>query len=895
MSAPESKSHNSPKRNGSARTPLRERTRSQANISSRIVRDARQQPVFNAMNPTPYPTKPEHVLRPSAVRKQRTRMGAENTFPAIFPPENLEAHSSSSLGGYLSDDSDRPRTANAPALSLKRSVAALRDMYEAQAEKSRPPTAVTSPIMRPTSAASNRLRSMSSSDSLSGGYIWESLQNPSIDDLAMLPAPLRTTSGTVRNVTSDLESRRRQKLQSSSPVVTKLGSSSTTRFPVYDDISSPQYGLVPSLSSTGTFTSSGPSSSLTSSSSPNVIRFGRSSSVSEISEEEESSSPNVIRMGTSSPIARKSSPGENTDLDSSPQTIRHHKRKRSAPQEMLSFAARSGIVNPFSSSPPYEASVESGSAISRDTGHVLPSSPPLISVDSVSHTGSETTSISTADRPETGTSDSSGIVQTHRDLQSAMTSSPAPPVQYPVVRAPAAASWTGLSVPKRPPRAAAADPARWTSRLSTVPSERSGQRSNRNSTRSDGTDDEYSLSDVESDIVPAGPYLANHNEAINSRSRMVSAASDHHEAEASDFVSALPSSDHRFSSPPTTGYLAVDTNSSSSRLNSLRTSMDTRLNSMRSFRNNSMRNSQRPSSSSSVNTFQVPSWARRYYSGIYRDSFHEMYASNTDLSSQNQSTSNVYGPAPRATLQLQPSISNITSSTRPSISLSRKASSIAASVRSIVFPRRRPHLDARDSHLQPGMGPLVSNPVRPPTASLRPVSLPLDPADPRAHWAGAEAADLAAHQNMIQNGLPQKNRMSHGRPTSWSRSPHLHKDDRMLHRHSRWKAPSLDERGEPFFSWRNAQVICFVTGFIAIVPWFVASALPLPARPPSSDLEKRMSTDVEGCTRRHIAVTDELRWENAAWWRNVNRCMCVVGIIMLILVIVLSVVGTRNW
>jgi hypothetical protein len=893
MSSPKSRPQHSPKRDGSARTPLQQRSRSQANISSRLVRDTRQDPIFDATSPTPYPTKPEHILRPSAVRRQRNKTSGENTISTIFSSVQQENRNSSSLGGYMSDDSDRPRTANAPTLSLKRSVVALRDMYEAQEEKSRPSTAVTSPVLRPTSATSNRLRSMSSSDSLSGGFLWGALQTPSIDDLAMLPAPLRTASGTVRTVTSDLENRRLQQFQSSSPNITKLGSSSTSKFSLYNDLSNPQDGHMPSSSSTGTFTPSRPTSSLTSSSSPNVIRLGRSSSVSEIPEEEESSSPNVVRIGTTPPTGKKNSPGEYTDLNSSPRTIRHHKRKRSDPQEMLSFAARSGISNPWTSSPPYSAPVKSGSPTSPDTGVAIQSSPPRISIDSVSQTGSENTSDYHAERPETATSEESNVVQTHRNLQAAMTSSPAPPVQYPIVRAPAAASWTGLSVPKRPPRIATADSAKWTSRLSTVPSEMSARRSKGDSMRSDVSDDEYSLSDVESDIIPTRAYVATHDEGINSRSRMVAPSeSDHNDAEATDFVSALPSTEYRLSSPPTTSYLGVDTNSSSSRLNSLRNSMDAKLNSMRSFRNNSMRNSQRPSSSSSISAFQIPSWAQRYYSGIYRDSFQEMYASTTDVSSQARPGS--YGPAPRPHMALRPTTSNLTSNSRPSTSISRKAVSIAASVRSIVFPRSRPRLNARNSHLEPGIGPLVSNPVRPPTATLRPVSISLDPADPRAHWAGAEA-DLAAHQLMMQDGLPQKNRMGRGRPSSWSRSPHLHRDDRLLHRQSRWKAPSLDERSEPFFTRRNAQVMCFVLGFVTIIPWFLGSFLRLPSRPESGDLEKRMSSDVEARMRRNVAVVDELRWENAAWWRNMNRAMCIVGVVVIILIIVLSVVGSRNW
>ena len=844
------------------------------------------------MSPTPYPTKSEHILQPSVIRRQQHGASGENTTPSLFSPPNRHSRNSSSQGGYLSDDSDRPRTANAPALSLKRSVAALRDMYEAQAEKSRPSTAVTSPVMRPTSAASNRLRSMSSSESLSGGSMWEALQISSIDDLAMLPPPLRTTSGTVRNVTSDLEGRRQQ-LHTSSPNITKLGSSSTSRFSIYEEISHPQYDHVPLSSSVATFSSSDPSTSLTSSSSPNVVRLGRSSSVSEIPEEDESSSPNVVRLGSSSSAGKTSPPGESAELASSPQTIRHHKRKRSEPQEkMLSFAARSGALNPFSSSPPYEASVGSGSAISTDLGFVLPSSPPRISVDVVSQAGSVNTIDFLADQLDIAIPESSAMEQSHGKLQAVMTSSPAPPVQYPVVRAPATASWTSLSVPKRPPRVAALDSAKWTSRLSTVPSETSGRRSNRNSMRTSTTDDDYSLSDGDSDIAPARAYMANHDEAIHSRSRMVSATeSDHHEAEAADFVSALPSAECRLSSPPTTSYHGVDTNSSTSRLNSFRNSVDTRLNSMKSFRNNSMRNSQRPSSSSSTNTFQLPSWARRYYSGIYRDSFQEMYASATDLPSQTYSGN--YGPAPPAPLMTRPDTSN-TTKTRPSTAVSRKASSIAASVRSIVFPKPRPRLNARNSHLAPGVGPLVSNPVRAPAARVRLVSIPLDPADPRTHWTSAQE-ELAAFEQMMQNGLPQKNRIGRGRPTSWSRSPHLHRDDRLMHRHSRWEAPSLDEKHEPLLSRRNAQIMCFVLGFVTIVPWFVGSVLPLPERPQSRDLEKRISADIKGRMRRDAAVVDELRWENAAWWRTVNRWMCVVGGVFIVLVVVLGVVGSRDW
>ena len=89
--------------------------------------------------------------------------------------------------------------------------------------------------------------------------------------------------------------------------------------------------------------------------------------------------------------------------------------------------------------------------------------------------------------------------------------------------------------------------------------------------------------------------------------------------------------------------------------------------------------------------------------------------------------------------------------------------------------------------------------------------------------------------------------------------------------------------------------MCFLLGFMSIVPWFIGSFLPLPDRPESSDLEKRMSSDLEGRTRRGVAVVNELRWENAAWWRNVNRFMGIVGIVVIILIAVLTVVGSEKW
>src|SRR5271156_6472091 len=126
----------SPKRNSAKRLPLQERTRSEANeISSRLVRDTRDDPKSDIFSSTPYPTKAAQVLLPSTIRKQRAGNGydCENTFQAILRP----SQQSSSFAGNPNEkgNGDRSKTGRAPALTLKRSVATLRDMYEAQAEK----------------------------------------------------------------------------------------------------------------------------------------------------------------------------------------------------------------------------------------------------------------------------------------------------------------------------------------------------------------------------------------------------------------------------------------------------------------------------------------------------------------------------------------------------------------------------------------------------------------------------------------------------------------------------------------------------------------------------------------------------------------------------------------
>src|ERR1700744_4278705 len=191
-SSPSSVKQRSPKRTSPKRTPLREQTASQANEeASRRDRDSRSQENQNIYNANPFPTKPSQVLLPSTLRRKKS-----------FGPSPL-----SDTFGFLSDSDAGTSTvsksskASQPTVRLKRSVKALRDIYEAQADDTSRPSTATSPPLRPSTASSLRVRSISSSESLSGRYAWESLRQISNDDLALLPT-LPSGSHAVKRISS---------------------------------------------------------------------------------------------------------------------------------------------------------------------------------------------------------------------------------------------------------------------------------------------------------------------------------------------------------------------------------------------------------------------------------------------------------------------------------------------------------------------------------------------------------------------------------------------------------------------------------------------------------------------------------------------------------------------
>ncbi len=897
-------------------TPLSERTKSQINrLSLRAVQNDADEERADHNFTTPYPTKPAHVLLPSTIRlrEQRLKQNDENDLHGTGIPDRFAKRLGS--GNGPEDGS----TSKAPAIRLKRSVKTLRDLYDAQAERSRPSTAtssVTSPVLRPSTAGSG-LRSFSSREGLNGSQAWEQfhraasrIKSADSDPVEALPT-LDEVITTVRRGESE-SSRPDVEASSSSPNVQTFGNSSSSPTRSSRSMSSPVF--------TSVGRSSGSGATALDSSSPNFVRLAESSSPT-TSSAVDSSSPNVIKLGTSSPTTKYAAYTQE-EADSSPDTIRRDHNKRT--QDVASFAARMKETDPFTSSPPdLPVSPTPSRAVKTDGGdlHYPDSSPPIPGssvAPGVPLAYSEVTN--TAYMPE-----DHFTTQSHANLQAAIQSSPAssiqypaqsiiesspaPSIQYPTVHVPSFANRSSINVAKRPPRSIANVPAgKWENRLSTVPSEWSGEKDvYESATRADhpfsqakevyeieasldGASVDEDTSDEDSFLEPpARAYLASSRDFSGSTIRMVSDADRH---EATDRIADLRPSEWRSSpmQPRSSAFLSVLSSS-----NNMRNSVDNRLNSMRSFtssRHNSIRSSlQRPGSSSSiVSNLPIPTWARRYYSGdMPKNVFyaHSQYSSTTQLT-----------PRPSESI-LRPS-TNHTSTNRTSTTRSSIPRTPLEHVASIFRPRNRPRMvSARQSHLEPGVGPLVSNPVDPLTAQnaqQRPVSLALNPADPRAHWASAEEAATETVKKEAELPRPPLTPYHPYRlfPRRRSWSPHLHQDYRAGGHPYRnlWHAPSVDEQRETLFNRRNAQVFSFILGFIFPISWFVAAFLPLPPKPrlQMDEISRIPTPNIEAQIIQQMDIADDIRYENARWWRNLNRVMCPLGTAVLVIVITLATI-----
>ncbi|KAH8161199.1 hypothetical protein CIB48_g7041 [Xylaria polymorpha] len=133
-------------------------------------------------------------------------------------------------------------------------------------------------------------------------------------------------------------------------------------------------------------------------------------------------------------------------------------------------------------------------------------------------------------------------------------------------------------------------------------------------------------------------------------------------------------------------------------------------------------------------------------------------------------------------------------------------------------------------------------------------------------------------------------------------SPHLRPDIRAS-RYSIWQPPSATWSAENrILGRRNIQLVLFVLGFIFPFAWMIAAVLPLPPKP-QFDMQELGKSTAQFRTPEdsraellygRVAPIDDSRYQSARWWRNLNRYMSILGLLILGAVAALIVVGLKQ-
>ncbi|KAL5332346.1 hypothetical protein BJX70DRAFT_393050 [Aspergillus crustosus] len=249
-----------------------------------------------------------------------------------------------------------------------------------------------------------------------------------------------------------------------------------------------------------------------------------------------------------------------------------------------------------------------------------------------------------------------------------------------------------------------------------------------------------------------------------------------------------------------------------------------------SSRSSSVRSSKRPGTSSSFAAHVLPTWARMYYTA-------DEEAGNSTVSLVEE------GDRPASA---RPPTSN---------------SNIIQRLTSVVSRARTFTNEAQMPRSSDGSQPVT------------------DPRDPRNHWVKAPETSVTRSGSSLH-------RLRH----SWS--PHLYPDRRVVApKSSVWRAPSLDSRTEPILGRRNIQVWSFCLGFICPLTWLIASFLPLPKKPEIS-MEENRGPELETTLRMRLHDLERRKYLNARWWRNLNRWMNPLCLVIITIIITLAIVGT---
>lgn len=77
----------------------------------------------------------------------------------------------------------------------------------------------------------------------------------------------------------------------------------------------------------------------------------------------------------------------------------------------------------------------------------------------------------------------------------------------------------------------------------------------------------------------------------------------------------------------------------------------------------------------------------------------------------------------------------------------------------------------------------------------------------------------------------------------------------------------------------------------------IASFLPLPPKPQLDMMEQHHGTSHVRLGHQQpqpMLTIDEIRYNSARWWRNLNRGMSIIGVLVLSAIIALIIVGVKQ-
>lgn len=117
---------------------------------------------------------------------------------------------------------------------------------------------------------------------------------------------------------------------------------------------------------------------------------------------------------------------------------------------------------------------------------------------------------------------------------------------------------------------------------------------------------------------------------------------------------------------------------------------------------------------------------------------------------------------------------------------------------------------------------------------------------------------------------------------------------------TQWSTPHLDNIPPSRSENIDRQLIMFCLGFVLPICWIIAAFLPLPKLQPRTKKQPHpensefpsYTVDVEAASN-HSAV-EARRYENARWWRRVNRVLSVFGLAIIGAIITLGVVAATR-